>query len=220
MRETQGSCHRTPRLPKPAGLALERRPSRRNVGQIPGVAAARGDRTAAVRRLDAAPASTTSPLAAGDLGWSEPEESQCGTAAKHMRGILAPDSPAWVRLREVQMKPAPSASTSPCAATAAGTDGHMTVKTRAGSWAQVRLMPPVGDSSAPWGVDQYGIARTIDDSELVGQTRLITNATRPSLTVHLPSDDLKTGTAMVICPGGGHHRPASCRDVYVFPRGG
>jgi acetyl esterase/lipase len=43
------------------------------------------------------------------------------------------------------------------------------------------------------------------ESELVGSTRLITNVTRPSLTVYRPPADQNTGTAMLICPGGGYH---------------
>ncbi len=44
----------------------------------------------------------------------------------------------------------------------------------------------------------------IHDSRFVGNTLLITNVTRPSLTVHLPPAEMNTGTAMVICPGGGY----------------
>ncbi|MDP6775305.1 MAG: alpha/beta hydrolase [Candidatus Latescibacteria bacterium] len=39
----------------------------------------------------------------------------------------------------------------------------------------------------------------------IGKTRLITNVTRPSIKVCLPPRDANTGTAMVICPGGGYH---------------
>ena len=38
----------------------------------------------------------------------------------------------------------------------------------------------------------------------MGKTRLITNVTRPTLTVYRPAADKNTGTAMVICPGGGY----------------
>jgi acetyl esterase/lipase len=38
----------------------------------------------------------------------------------------------------------------------------------------------------------------------VGPTRLITNVTRPTITVYRPPADRNTGTAMVICPGGGY----------------
>jgi acetyl esterase/lipase len=41
-------------------------------------------------------------------------------------------------------------------------------------------------------------------SPLVGPTKLITNVTRPTLTVYLPPKDKNTKTAMIICPGGGY----------------
>lgn len=42
-------------------------------------------------------------------------------------------------------------------------------------------------------------------STIVGPTRLITNVTKPSLTIYRPPQEKNTGTAMVICPGGGYH---------------
>jgi acetyl esterase/lipase len=54
------------------------------------------------------------------------------------------------------------------------------------------------------GIDGTENSR-IHDSKLVGQTRLITNVTRPSVTVYLPPVGTNTGTAMLICPGGGYH---------------
>jgi acetyl esterase/lipase len=44
----------------------------------------------------------------------------------------------------------------------------------------------------------------IHQSPLVGPTKLITRVTRPTLTVYRPAADKNTGTAMVICPGGGY----------------
>ncbi len=44
----------------------------------------------------------------------------------------------------------------------------------------------------------------IHQSPLVGPTMLITNVTHPTLTVYRPDRDKNTGTAMVICPGGGY----------------
>jgi len=41
-------------------------------------------------------------------------------------------------------------------------------------------------------------------SKIVGPTRLITNVTRPTITVLRPPPGLNTGTAMIICPGGGY----------------
>jgi acetyl esterase/lipase len=44
----------------------------------------------------------------------------------------------------------------------------------------------------------------IHQSPLVGPTRLITNVTKPTLTIYSPPKTQNTGTAMVICPGGGY----------------
>jgi len=41
-------------------------------------------------------------------------------------------------------------------------------------------------------------------SPVYGTTLLVTNVTEPTLTVWLPPSDKNTGTAMVICPGGGY----------------
>jgi acetyl esterase/lipase len=43
------------------------------------------------------------------------------------------------------------------------------------------------------------------ESKLVGKTWLITNVSRPTLTVYRPPAAKNTGTAMLICPGGGYH---------------
>jgi acetyl esterase/lipase len=44
----------------------------------------------------------------------------------------------------------------------------------------------------------------IHPSPLVGPTKLITNVTKPTLTIYQPAKDKNTGTAMLICPGGGY----------------
>jgi acetyl esterase/lipase len=44
----------------------------------------------------------------------------------------------------------------------------------------------------------------IHPSPLVGPTKLITNVTKPTLTIYQPAREKNTGTAMVICPGGGY----------------
>jgi acetyl esterase/lipase len=41
-------------------------------------------------------------------------------------------------------------------------------------------------------------------TETTEPTRLITNVTRPTITIHRPPPDKETGTAMIICPGGGY----------------
>lgn len=38
----------------------------------------------------------------------------------------------------------------------------------------------------------------------MGPTKLITNVTKPTLTIYRPASDKNTGTAMIICPGGGY----------------
>jgi acetyl esterase/lipase len=40
--------------------------------------------------------------------------------------------------------------------------------------------------------------------EVTDSTRMITNVTRPTLTVYRPAQDKDTGTAIIICPGGGY----------------
>jgi acetyl esterase/lipase len=53
-----------------------------------------------------------------------------------------------------------------------------------------------------------GIAREessrIYDSPLVGPTKLISNVSRPTLTVYMPAEEKNTGAAMIVCPGGGY----------------
>lgn len=40
--------------------------------------------------------------------------------------------------------------------------------------------------------------------EVTEQTKLITNVTKPTITIHRPAKEKDTGTAIVICPGGGY----------------
>jgi acetyl esterase/lipase len=44
----------------------------------------------------------------------------------------------------------------------------------------------------------------IHPSPIVGPTKLITNVSKPTLTIYLPPKDKNTGTAMLIYPGGGY----------------
>jgi len=44
----------------------------------------------------------------------------------------------------------------------------------------------------------------IHPSSLVGPTKLITNVSKPTLTIYQPAKGKNTGTAMLICPGGGY----------------
>ncbi len=45
---------------------------------------------------------------------------------------------------------------------------------------------------------------TAKDVEVTESTRLITNVSKPTITIYRPAKDKDTGTAMLICPGGGY----------------
>ncbi|HET6879615.1 MAG TPA: alpha/beta hydrolase [Pirellulales bacterium] len=47
--------------------------------------------------------------------------------------------------------------------------------------------------------------RSYESPIIDGPTKLITNVTRPTLTVYPAEKETNTGTAMIICPGGGYH---------------
>ena len=67
------------------------------------------------------------------------------------------------------------------------------------------LVVELWPGKAPGDVGIKGEETTrIYQSTLVGPTKLITNVTKPTLTVYRPPADKNTGTAMVICPGGGY----------------
>ena len=65
----------------------------------------------------------------------------------------------------------------------------------------VELWP--GKSPGDVGINGEEKSR-IHQSPLVGPTKLITNVTKPAIAIHRPSKDKETGTAMIICPGGGY----------------
>lgn len=56
--------------------------------------------------------------------------------------------------------------------------------------------------------DDRGLAEAertyIFQSPIVGPTRLVTNVTKPTLTIYRPASEKNTGTAMIIMPGGGY----------------
>jgi acetyl esterase/lipase len=45
---------------------------------------------------------------------------------------------------------------------------------------------------------------TRKEVEITEPTRLVTNVSKPTITVHRPAKDKDTGTAILICPGGGY----------------
>jgi acetyl esterase/lipase len=60
-----------------------------------------------------------------------------------------------------------------------------------------------GKTPGDVGIKGQEISR-IHQSPLVGPTKLITNVTKTTATIYLPPREKNTGTAMVICPGGGY----------------
>src|SRR5262249_43421384 len=60
-----------------------------------------------------------------------------------------------------------------------------------------------GKTPADIGISGEESSR-IYESPIVGPTKLITNVTKPTLTVYRPVEEKNTGTAMIICPGGGY----------------
>src|SRR5262245_24699078 len=40
--------------------------------------------------------------------------------------------------------------------------------------------------------------------EVTESTRMLTNVTQPTITIYRPKPELRTDTAIVICPGGGY----------------
>jgi acetyl esterase/lipase len=65
----------------------------------------------------------------------------------------------------------------------------------------VNLWP--GETPGDTGIEGEEKARVFE-SPIVGPTKLVTNVSKPTLTVYLPPKKTNTGTAMVICPGGGY----------------
>src|SRR5437762_4432105 len=60
-----------------------------------------------------------------------------------------------------------------------------------------------GKTPGDVGINGQEVSR-IHQSPIVGPTKLITNVTKPTLTIYQPTKNENTGTAMVICPGGGY----------------
>jgi acetyl esterase/lipase len=75
------------------------------------------------------------------------------------------------------------------------------IPTFAGDALVVELWP--GKTPGDVGIKGQETSR-IHQSPLVGPTKLITNVTKPTLTIYPPARDKNTGTAMLICPGGGY----------------
>ena len=71
----------------------------------------------------------------------------------------------------------------------------------------VELWPGnVPDEAVPMGAEKVVMSPKLDRKqvEVTESTRMLTNVTRPSITICRPAKDKQTGTAMLICPGGGY----------------
>jgi acetyl esterase/lipase len=62
------------------------------------------------------------------------------------------------------------------------------------------------DESGGIGPERVRMSPKLDRKqvEVTEQTRLITGVTNPTITIYRPARDKETGTAMLICPGGGY----------------
>jgi acetyl esterase/lipase len=78
-------------------------------------------------------------------------------------------------------------------------------------WADEPLVVDIWPGTAPdenggIGEEMVRMSPKLDHKqvEVTEQTRLITNVTKPTLTIYRPPKDKDTGTAVLICPGGGY----------------
>ena len=69
------------------------------------------------------------------------------------------------------------------------------------------VVVPLWPGAAPGdtGIAGEELVKVYESAILKGPTKLITNVTKPTLTIYSPPKDWNTGTAMLICPGGGYH---------------
>ena len=64
----------------------------------------------------------------------------------------------------------------------------------------------VPDEAGGIGAEKTLMSPKLDHKqvEVTEPTRLVTNVTKPTITIYRPTKDKDTGAAMVICPGGGY----------------
>lgn len=62
-----------------------------------------------------------------------------------------------------------------------------------------------GKTPGDVGISGEETGRIYESPILNGPTKLITNVTKPTLTIYQPAAEKNNGTAMLICPGGGYH---------------
>ena len=63
-----------------------------------------------------------------------------------------------------------------------------------------------GGAAKNIGAEKFRMSPRLDRKqvEVTEPTRMITNVTKPTITIYRPPQDKDTGTAMLICPGGGY----------------
>jgi len=64
----------------------------------------------------------------------------------------------------------------------------------------------VPDESGDIGAERFRMSPKLDRTqvEVTEPTQMITDVTKPTITIYRPAKDSSTGTAMLICPGGGY----------------
>jgi len=64
----------------------------------------------------------------------------------------------------------------------------------------------VPDESGNIGPEKFLMSPKLDHKqvEVTEPTQMVTGVTKPTITIHRPAKDKETGTAMLICPGGGY----------------
>src|SRR3989304_468608 len=71
----------------------------------------------------------------------------------------------------------------------------------------VELWPgAVPDETGNLGAERSLMSPRLDRKqvEVTEPTRMVTNVSRPSITIYRPAKDKDTGTAVLVCPGGGY----------------
>jgi len=65
---------------------------------------------------------------------------------------------------------------------------------------------PAPEESGNIGAEKIRMSPKLDrrQVEVTESTRLVTNVTKPTLTIYRPAKDKDTGTAVLVCPGGGY----------------
>jgi hypothetical protein len=78
-------------------------------------------------------------------------------------------------------------------------------------WADQPLVLEIWPGKVPDEIDDIGPERTRmspqlgpEQAEVTESTKLITNVTRPTVTIFRPGQNKGSKTAMLICPGGGY----------------